>query len=523
VREIQNTELRRQSITLSTNRERRGQKSEWRETCFLSLKWLCEGNEPGAAFEYFSHGFFEDVAGFRTPTFRPIQNHESLTQKHFSGSELVKESISKKQRRGRCLSFIAAVALALPHAANAQSAPQRVLPPAEQRERNRDDGEAQNRAQERERLLRRQQENTRDELKPAGPPLKAVRLGDEAPCVLIRQVGLNVIPGDPSPASDWAWALKALDGPDHDDSPLQRCIGTAGIDLLTRRVQDAVVARGFTTTTVLLERQDLQASQALTLTVIPGRVRAVRFADPASPRGNAWNALPLKPGDILNLRDLEQAIENFRRVPSASAEIEVEPAQGVPGRSDLVIKYQQDMPFRLSFSADDSGTKSTGKYQGSVTFSYDNWWTLNDLFYVSLNHDMGGGNAGERGARGGVVHYSVPFGYWLLGATASRSSYHQHVAGPYEPYTYSGTSDNTEIKLSRLVYRDASRKITLSLKGWQRKSSNFINDFEINVQRRAVGGWELGIGNKEFISETILEGNLAYKRGTGAFGSLTAP
>jgi hypothetical protein len=49
----------------------------------------------------------------------------------------------------------------------------------------------------------------------------------------------------------------------------------------------------------------------------------------------------LKPGDVLNLRDLEQAIENFRRVPSAQAEIVVEPVQGAPGRSDLVIRYQQ--------------------------------------------------------------------------------------------------------------------------------------------------------------------------------------
>jgi hemolysin activation/secretion protein len=93
----------------------------------------------------------------------------------------------------------------------------------------------------------------------------------------------------------------------------------------------------------------------------------------------------------------------------------------------------------------------------------------------SLNHDLGGGDAGERGTRGGVVHYSVPYGYWLLGATASRSNYHQNVPGPSQTYTYSGNSDNAEIKLSRLVYRDASRKTTLSLKGWQRKSNNFIN------------------------------------------------
>ncbi len=73
------------------------------------------------------------------------------------------------------------------------------------------------------------------------------------------------------------------------------------------------------------------------------------------------------------------------------------------------------------------------------------------------------------------------------------------------------------------MYRDASRKTTVSLKAFQRKSNNFIDDTEVQVQRRIVGGWELAAGHKEFIGQATLEGNLAYKRGTGAFGSLPAP
>jgi hemolysin activation/secretion protein len=142
---------------------------------------------------------------------------------------LVEENYSKKQGRRQRLSFIAAVTLALPYAASAQFA---------------DNVIEQNRAQERERMLRQQQEKTRDELRPPAPPVKAAKLASEERCVVIHQVGLKVIPGDPSPASNWEWALKALDGPDHDDSPLRRCIGPTGIDLLTQRMQDALVARG---------------------------------------------------------------------------------------------------------------------------------------------------------------------------------------------------------------------------------------------------------------------------------------
>jgi hemolysin activation/secretion protein len=438
----------------------------------------------------------------------------------------VQKSNEEKQRHSLRWPFMAVVALAMPLVVSAQAPAPRVLPPAEQRERNRDDTDEQRRAQERERALRRQQEKFRDERQAVPAPAKAERLSSEEPCVVIHQIGLKVIAGDPSSVSDWDWALKALDGPDHDDSPLRRCIGTAGLNLLAKRVQDAVLSRGYPTTTVLLEPQHLETTHALTLTVIPGRIHAIRFAEPASPRVTAWNAVPAKPGDLLRRDDIDQALENFKRVPNVDMDIQIRAAEGAglaPGQSDLVISYQQPRPFRLSLAVDDSGTKATGKYQGSVTFSYDNWWTLNDLFYVTVNHDLGGGDAGERGTRGGVVHYSLPFGYWLLGITASRSNYYQNVAGFSQSYVYAGNSSNAEIKLSRLIYRDTSRKTTVGFKGWQRKSQNFIDDYEVNPQRRVTGGWEFGLNHKEFISDAILEGNLAYKRGTGAFGSLPSP
>lgn len=108
------------------------------------------------------------------------------------------------------------------------------------------------------------------------------------------------------------------------------------------------------------------------------------------------------PIDLLNLRDIEQALENFKRVPTAEADIEIVPAEAV-GESDLVIKWKQAFPLRLTLSANDGGSRTTGKYQGSVTVSADNPLGLNDLFYASFNHDLGGGDAGDRGTRGDTI------------------------------------------------------------------------------------------------------------------------
>ena len=379
----------------------------------------------------------------------------------------------------------------------------------------------QRRQQERDRAAREREDRRVDVLPGTAAPIAPARLPlNETPCFEIQKIALV---GDQ--AKQFEWALDHLSGASADDSAIGKCIGAQGVSLLLKRAQDAVLAQGFVTSRILAQPQDLKSGN-LVLTVIPGRIRNIRFAaGAATERANAWNALPAKSGDILNLRDIEQGLENFKRVPTAEVDIKIEPADGPdakPGYSDLVIQYKQAFPFRLSVSADDSGTKGTGKYQGGLTFSYDNWVTLNDLFYVTFNHDLGGGQEGPRGTKAKILHYSIPFGYWTLAATASNSRYFQTVAGATQDFVYSGTSENTEVKLSRLIYRDATRKTTLTARAFQRKLNNFIDDTEVEVQRRVVGGWEGSVSHREFIGQTTVDANVAYKRGTGAFGSLAA-
>lgn len=145
------------------------------------------------------------------------------------------------------------------------------------------------------------------------------------------------------------------------------------------------------------------------------------------------------------------------------------------------------------------------------------------MLYVNYNHDLGGGDHGKRGSKGHTVHYSLPFGYWLFGFTTSGYDYYQAVAGINQSYVYSGRSQNSEIKASRLVYRSAINKTHLFLRGFFKKSSNFIDDTEIEVQRRRTAGWELGFNQSWYLGQTLLDYQIAYQRGTGAMHALKAP
>lgn len=345
------------------------------------------------------------------------------------------------------------------------------------------------------------------------------RLPIESPCFLIRELKLQT----ESPER-WDWLLAHADGHaalDKPDPVQGQCVGAQGVQVVMDRLQNALIVNGYVTSRVLAPPQNLQTGQ-LTLQLLPGRLQEVRWAQGSGQRGSRWNTVPMVKGDVLNLRDIEQALENYKRVPTAEADIDIQPAQE-PGFSDVVIRHEQVRPFRLSASMDDSGTRSTGQLQGSLTFSYDNWWTLSDLFYITVQGELGDKDPGPRGTYGRTVHYSVPWGYNLFSVTLSQNRYHQTVAGANADVLYSGTSANSEVKLSRIVQRDATGKTTVSLKGFQRRSNNYIDDQEVEVQRRVVGGLEWGLGHRRAVDRATLEANLTYRAGTGAWGSLPAP
>ena len=314
------------------------------------------------------------------------------------------------------------------------------------------------------------------------------------------------------------------------------CLGAQAINRIMTLAQNAVIGRGYTTTRILAAPQDLKSGR-LELTVIAGKISSIRveLANKETThveRISAFqNEFPTAAGDILNLRNLEQGLENLKRIPSAEADIRIEPG-AQPNESDVVIVWRQRLlPFRLSIGADDSGSKATGKYQGNITLSLDNPLGLSDLFYVSYGRDLGHKNTltdysgirTDSGTRNYALHYSFPFGKWLWAVNHNGYRYHQAVAGLSENYDYNGRSHNTDIGFTRLLYRDARRKTHFGMKVWWRESQSFVNDAEIDVQRRRTAGWSASLTHKEYFGNAILNLAINYKRGTGMQDALRAP
>ena len=326
---------------------------------------------------------------------------------------------------------------------------------------------------------------------------------------------------------DWAlWTIYRAK-----DLTLPHCFGAQGINELIKRLQNAIIAKGYVTTRVLAQPQDLRQGR-LVLTVIPGKLRQIVVRDHSEiakvHKGTVWFALPLTQSDLLNIRDIEQGLENLKRPPHVDANIQIVPADGaqsLPGESDLLIDFKQAFPYRLALSLDDSGSKATGRLQAGATVSIENLLSLNDIFYGAFTHSISrdSDDPGRHGSHSLSLYYAIPYKTWLLSFSSTQNRYYQTVFGAFTNYEYAGRSESTQIGLSRLLYRDSTRKTTFEASLWHRESANFIDNAEIEIQRRRMAGWQLGLSHREYVGSATLDLHFHYKQGTGAYHSRPAP
>jgi len=404
---------------------------------------------------------------------------------------------------GLLLASPAVIAQALPPGQVATTA-------AEQQQLTRQQQEARERAQVTEAPGVRAQEIA---------PLAYPVLPSETPCFRIDQFVLEV----PSDLPDGVQAQGASALPQDPfafartwlDHYQGACVGRQGLDLLVKGVSQAVLSRRYVTTRVLLPQQDL-SSGTLRLALIPGVIGELRFAD-ADTRGTWKTAFPARSGDLLNLRDLEQGLEQMKRVASQDADMQVVPT-AVPGVSDVVITVKRAKPWTVVASVDNSGTEATGKWLGNLSVGIDNPLGLNDLFNVGYMQDLGFGNR-TRGTHGWNGFYSAPWGYWTGTLSAYSNTYYQQIAGVNQTFISSGNSQTVDMKLQRVIRRSQNDVLGLQFRLSRRFGQSFIEDTEIPQQRRNNTLVEAGFTDRHYFGAAQFDGSLVFRQGIGGFGA----
>ncbi|WP_413168972.1 ShlB/FhaC/HecB family hemolysin secretion/activation protein [Burkholderia latens] len=402
----------------------------------------------------------------------------------------------------------AAVLLLVATGVSAQEVPRLIIPGNDQQSRQQED------ARERQRAV-------------AAPGVRSVvtasaeypTLPPETPCFRIDHFSLDVpdaLPASPKsqgpsalPMDRFAFAREWL------EHYTGQCVGKQGLDILVKALSQDILSRGYITTRVLLPEQDLSTG-ALKISLIPGVIRRVRFADEKL-RGTWKTAFPTRDGELLNLRDLEQGLEQMKRVTSQDVSMQIVPAD-VPGESDVVLDVKRGKPWTVVASIDNSGTRATGRLQGNLSVGIDNPLGLNDIFNIGVSQDLELGDK-RLGSHGWNGFYSIPWGYWTATLSAYTNTYYQQIAGVNQTFVASGNSKTVDFKLARVLARSQNDVFGGYVRLSRRFGQSFIEDTEIPQQRRNNTFIELGLTDRHYFGGAQFDGTLAYRQGVGGLGA----
>lgn len=158
-----------------------------------------------------------------------------------------------------------------------------------------------------------------------------------------------------------------------------KCLNLTEINALVHAISDWYMQRGYITSRAYLTEQDLSQGE-LSIAILEGKLDTIRL-EGKHPR-MLHMAFPGLEGKVLNLRDIEQGMEQINRVRVTPVQIEILPSTKV-GFSVVNLTAKPEFPLNASVGFDNSGQKNTGVGQLNAALTGNNLLGLADRWFIS--------------------------------------------------------------------------------------------------------------------------------------------
>lgn len=292
------------------------------------------------------------------------------------------------------------------------------------------------------------------------------------------------------------------------------CLTLSRINTLVRETTNAYITRGYVTSQAWLPEQDI-AGGTLTVAASEGRVEVISLDGQDTPALRM--AFPGLVGRVLNLRDIEQGMEQLNRLPSQQVAIDIQPGKR-PGYSSVVLRRTTTrLPVSLSFGADNGGQKSTGTGQMNASVVLDNPLRLADQWSLSASRDDEfHHDRRSRSLNGGV---SVPYGYWLFSYQAAWNDFYQHIPIQDARYRYAGNAVVQRLGVNRTLLRDGRQKLALDMGLSRRRTENRLAEQRLTNSSVTVASLSAGLNYSRTLGGGYLTLNPAVSHGLRGLGA----
>jgi hemolysin activation/secretion protein len=287
---------------------------------------------------------------------------------------------------------------------------------------------------------------------------------------------------------------------------MARCLSLTDINKLIAGISNLYLDKGFITSRAFVQPQKIEKG-TLDLLVVEGKIEKIQSPDNKMKSRQLRAAFPIGENELLNLRDLEQGIEQLNRLQQNAAQLDIKPGADT-GKSIVNVVNDQSRSLHAQIFVDNSGSEATGQYLVGTSLSWDNPLDLSDSLYINLSEATHGAPGGS--SQSYAVNYSIPQGYFLWSISANHFNYEQLVSGASIDFTTSGESDNQSISLDYVAFRGQRSKFSINSDLTKKISKNYIEDVFLDTSSRTLYLGGIGINSTYKFNSAMLRGGINW-------------
>lgn len=364
-------------------------------------------------------------------------------------------------------------------------------------------------AQERQERLLQEQQRRLDELQALPAPALSVPslpADDSSACLDVQSIELN-----------GAHFLSVRQRTALTQPFTGQCLSASDLNRLLSEITNAYLQRGYVTTRAYLPPQNLE-NGVLQIQVIEGRLEGIEGAGISSAREISMSS-PARVGERLNLRELEQLVDQLSRLPSRPVSVQLTPGSEVGG-SRVILQGQKLKPWRVALNRHNDGQRSTGEQQWGLSLAWDSPLGLADQLTL-----RGSGDAVSDRYKHSATHglsYSVPLGWWTLNYFYNHSYYRTKTYGRGFSFVLDGVSTTQALMAERVLHRNAVSKTAFSIGLSHLRSRNYLDNYRLDISSHRLTEQQLSFNHGRRIGSAFVNFDLGYQRGSGALDAQSA-
>lgn len=294
--------------------------------------------------------------------------------------------------------------------------------------------------------------------------------------------------------------------------------GGQNIINLMKDLENAYLEKGYISVRVKINIEKSNFSDGVIyLKVIEGFLEDLYFKDKQrGDRLKTFASFPISKGEILNINDLDQGIDNLNSISSNNAKLDILPGHKLGG-SIVEISNKRNKKISGAVNYNNLGQNSTGKDRVKLSLIFEDVLGTNESFMATYQQKLG--NKWPEENKDFSFYLRIPVKYWEFSVSKYQSEYLSAIKSFNHTYESTGISENTAYSVRRVIDRDSNGKTSIGVTLTEKDTKNYFDGIKLITSSRKLSVLKVDLDHNRRILGGILSGNLAYHEGLDRFGA----